>query len=179
MDLSSTVRSWKSVRPWWGCKVDCVVRSHNPIFENIQVAARTRSFKPLNIFYCRLRSSSFTNPLDSSSKLSSAMTLSSTLLSDTCTNVRLEGPILVCDLEQSEGGTQEERLNLNDHLGNDNGSFAPGGTQFWETVQGLDVQNRNGCYWLFAELLNEDGNPCYQEINLDEYVLPSCIEFYS
>ncbi|KXG49564.1 Cyanovirin-N [Penicillium griseofulvum] len=88
-------------------------------------------------------------------------------------NIELEdGHILKATLRTEDGDEQESTIDLNDHIGNDNGRFHWDGGDFQSTAEDIsfDLEGDDNVPILRATLNDVDGNGCPADINLSERI---------
>ncbi|KAE8163790.1 Cyanovirin-N [Aspergillus tamarii] len=93
-------------------------------------------------------------------------------------NIR-DGHILFARLRNEEGEFQDSEINLNEFLGNNNGSFEWEGENFAESAEDISfaIEGDGEVPVLRALLLNGDGEPVEDDINLSERVFNRNGEF--
>ncbi|KAE8140742.1 Cyanovirin-N [Aspergillus pseudotamarii] len=88
-------------------------------------------------------------------------------------NIRVEGKnILVAELRCEDGQWREARVNLDEHLGNDDGHFQWGGQNFSETAKDVHfaIEGGSNVPVLRAQLRDRNGNYQPRDVNLGERV---------
>ncbi|KAE8381077.1 CVNH domain-containing protein [Aspergillus bertholletiae] len=89
-------------------------------------------------------------------------------------NIRVEEDhVLVADLEVGDGSRRHAVVDLNVHLGNNNGHFQWDGHNFSETARGVHFAIEGGGQVpvLRAELRDEEGNWESRDVNLAERII--------
>ncbi|KAJ4359497.1 uncharacterized protein N0V89_000052 [Didymosphaeria variabile] len=80
--------------------------------------------------------------------------------------------ILRARLQRADGEWQDAEIDLNNHIGNENGSFFWDGNNFSDTAQDVHFAIEGGgeVPVLRATLLNEDGEGVQRDLNLSERI---------
>ncbi|KAE8167870.1 Cyanovirin-N [Aspergillus tamarii] len=88
-------------------------------------------------------------------------------------DVRVEGPVLFARLRTIDGEEVDASIDLNQHLGNSNGSFEWGGANFFETAENVhfNFEGDDNVPILRAELQNEAGELQPADVNLGERII--------
>ncbi|KAJ5181253.1 Cyanovirin-N [Penicillium cf. griseofulvum] len=88
-------------------------------------------------------------------------------------NIELEdGHILKATLRTEDGEEQESTIDLNDHIGNDNGHFHWDGGDFHSSAEDIsfDLEGDDNVPILRATLTDVDGNGNSADLNLSERI---------
>ncbi|OGM45669.1 cyanovirin-N [Aspergillus bombycis] len=88
-------------------------------------------------------------------------------------NIRVEGKnALVAELRCENGEWREARVNLDEHLGNDNGHFQWGGRNFSGSAEDVhfSIEGGDNVPVLRANLRDQSGNMQWRDVNLGERV---------
>ncbi|KAE8368822.1 Cyanovirin-N [Aspergillus caelatus] len=88
-------------------------------------------------------------------------------------NIRVEGKnILVAELRCEDGEWREARVDLDEHLGNDDGHFQWGGRNFSDTAEDVHfaIEGGSNVPVLRAQLRDRNGNYQPRDVNLGERV---------
>ncbi|KAF9741144.1 hypothetical protein PMIN06_005569 [Paraphaeosphaeria minitans] len=80
--------------------------------------------------------------------------------------------ILRARLQRADGEWQDAEIDLNNHIGNDNGSFFWDGENFADSAQNVHfaVEGDGEVPVLRATLLNDDGEGVERDLNLSERI---------
>ncbi|KAK2049406.1 CVNH domain-containing protein [Colletotrichum somersetense] len=83
-----------------------------------------------------------------------------------------DGHILRARLTNADGESVDAEMNLNDCLGNNNGSFEWGGNGFANSAEGIyfDIEGGANVPVLRARLFNVEGQPIDCNVNLAERI---------
>ncbi|KAK8117592.1 cyanovirin-N [Apiospora kogelbergensis] len=90
---------------------------------------------------------------------------------DTARDIRLEdGHMLRASLQRVDGEWQDAEINLNDHIGNENGRFCWDSNGFSESSEGIwcSIEGTGPVCVLRGRLRNADGELCECDLNLSE-----------
>ncbi|KAK7186420.1 hypothetical protein DPSP01_013101 [Paraphaeosphaeria sporulosa] len=81
--------------------------------------------------------------------------------------------ILRARLQRADGEWQDAEIDLNNHIGNDNGSFFWDGENFADSAQDVHftIEGDGEVPVLRATLLNEDGEGIERDLNLSERIV--------
>ncbi|KAF2014478.1 CVNH domain-containing protein [Aaosphaeria arxii CBS 175.79] len=87
-------------------------------------------------------------------------------------DIELDGSVLKAHLFDVDGESHEVEIELNDILGNENGSFLWGGGGFNDTAEDVHLSFEGDDNWpiLRARLQNEDGDFVDADVNLAERI---------